>query len=115
MTQKLSIIRTINFDEMRDFYLGRLRLRHRDPITDDSIEFSDFRAEIHLHRVSSKSDIGVSNPLRLLTSDVVGVSEGFRQRGVSIQVRELSTGTESFITDPDGNIILLVAASKLTS
>jgi hypothetical protein len=96
---------------MRDFYRDSLRLRHLDPVADDSIWFRDFQTEIRIQSVSSPADVGVTGFLRLHTSDVLGVSEMFRERGIPVQVRERGSTTESFITDPDGNLILLVAAS----
>jgi hypothetical protein len=111
MKQTLCTIRTTNFNEMRDFCRDRLRLNHLNPVRDDFIWFKDFQPEVHIQRVTSADDTGVDGFLRLLTSNVLGVSEMFRERDVPVQVRERGTATESFITDPDGNIILLVAVS----
>jgi hypothetical protein len=111
MKQTLCTIRTRNFATMRDFYRNRMRLRHHDPVGDDFIWFRDFGTEIHMEAVTSDADVGVSGVLRLIGSDVLGISKMFKERGVPVQVRERGSATESFITDPDDNIIMLVSAA----
>jgi hypothetical protein len=73
---------------MRDFYRDRLHVHHLNPVTDDFIWFKDFQTKVCIERVNSADDAGVTGFLRLLASNVLGVSEMLRERGVPVQVRE---------------------------
>ena len=93
---------------MRSFYKDALRLGNVQLESETAIWFADFGTEIQVEKVDSDDAVGVHDALVLHSDDVKRVSEGLRGRGVDVQLRRTSVSADALITDPDGNILMIV-------
>ena len=108
MKQTPITIRTLNFPAMRDFYRDQLRLKLFDDDSEDSISFKDFKTELFLSSTSRPDEVCAEGTLRFISFDASAVADGLRQRGVPLRTRKTESGDETYICDPDGNMIQLV-------
>lgn len=108
MKQALITIRTLNFGAMREFYRDQLRLTLSDSVSDDFISFKDFKTELFVFSISSPEDVCAEGTLRFISCDASAIADGLRQRGIPLLRRKTELGGETYICDPDGNMIQLV-------
>ena len=110
MKPKLSVVRTPNFEVMREFYLEKLRLRALSPMREDRIHFKDAGTEIFLERAADSTIQCASPQVRFFVEDVEGLVETFKARGVPVAQDETQ---RCIITDPDGNLLLIAHRSEI--
>jgi catechol 2,3-dioxygenase-like lactoylglutathione lyase family enzyme len=109
----LKLIRTSNWEAMVAFYRDRLGMREHDHDSKDSLhEFADFGTEIHLERVASSAEHELLGALQLYSVDPAGLASHLRRGGLAVDTRTVGGRTELMLTDPDGHVIAIVAATS---